>query len=357
MAVESGILHETSALVRRFAALCLLGLAPGAAGAAAALFDDDAVLDVRLAGPLATLSGDRADAVREEHPFTLLVAGSDIPLSVRVRGKSRIELCDFPPLRLRFAAAHAADTVFAGQHKLKLVTHCRSDKAHFENNLLDEYTAYRIFNLLSETSYRARLLRIAYEDTDGKLKHLDRPYYGFLIESDDGLADRLGASVVELPGILYSRLNTTQTTRMAVFQYLIGNTDWSFVASAGEETCCHNVDLLEKDDELYPVPFDFDLSGLVNATYAKPAAGVRARKVTQRVYRGYCRSALQDVAAALEDVVSLRDEIISISASAPVVGKDSAVARAQYIDRFFEEAVDEREKLLKRFERDCVGRD
>ena len=357
MAVVSGILHETGALLRLFAALCLVGLAPAAAPAADALFDDDAILDVRLAGPLATISRNRADETRQEHPFTLRVAGADIPLTVRVRGKSRIELCDFPPLRLRFEAANAAGTLFAGQRKLKLVTHCRSDKEHYENNLLDEYTAYRMFNLLSETSYRARLLRITYEDSDSKLRHLDRPYHAFLIESDDGLADRLGASVVELPGILYSRLNTTQTTRMAVFQYLIGNNDWSFVATNDEDTCCHNVDLLEKDDELYPVPFDFDLSGLVNAKYARPAAGVRARKVTTRVYRGYCRSTPEDVAAAVEDIVALREKILGIAGSVPVVGDERAAARVKYIDRFFEEAVDDRKKLLKRFERDCVGRD
>ena len=29
----------------------------------------------------------------------------------------------------------------------------------------------------------------------------------------------------------------------------------------------------------------------------------------------------------------------------------------EYIDRFFEEAADDREKLLKRFGKDCVGRD
>ena len=343
--------------MRRFAALSLVGLAPFAAAAADGLFDDDAVLDIHLAGPLATISRNPSDEVRQEHPFTLRVAEADIPLTVRLRGKSRTVLCDFLPLRLRFEAASTAGTVFAGQHKLKLVTHCRSNNDHYENNLLDEYTAYRIFNLLSETSYRVRLLRITYEDSDGKLRHLDRPYYGFLVESDDGLAERLGASTVELPGILYSHLNTTQATRMSVFQYLIGNTDWSFVATEDEDSCCHNVDLLEKDEELYPVPFDFDLSGLVNAKYAKPAAGVRARKVTTRVYRGYCRSALEDVALALDDVVALRDEILAIAESVPVVGKERAVARAQYIDRFFEEAADDREKLLKRFEKDCVGRD
>lgn len=356
MALESGILHETGALVRRFAALGLIGLTPLAAAAENTLFEEDTVLQISLSGPLATISRNRADDVRQQHPFTLRVDGTDIPLTVRVRGKSRTVFCDFPPLRLRFEDAGTANTVFSGQRKLKLVTHCRSGIEHYENNLLDEFAAYRIFNLLSETSYRTRLLRITYIDTDGGLRDLGRPHYGFLVESDDGLADRRGAGTVKLPGILYSRLNAKQTTRMSVFQYLIGNTDWSFVATEDEGACCHNVDLLEQNDELYPVPFDFDLSGLVNAKYAKPAEGVRIRKVTQRIYRGYCRSAIDDVATAVEDIVALRDEILAIAGKVPVVGNDRGAARVQYLDRFFEEAVDNRRKLLKRFEKDCIGR-
>lgn len=356
MAVESGILHETGLLARRFLGLLLIGLLPASAPAADPLFDSDEVLEIRLSGPLATISKNRKNAEREEHDFLLSIGDHHLPVRVRVRGKSRTIHCEFPPLRLRFQSRDVAETVFAGQDKLKLVTHCRSGRDHYENNLLDEYTAYRIFNLISDKSYRVRLLRVTYADPDNKLKNLDRPYYAVLLESDDALARRIGAVVTKSAGVQYSRLDVEQTTRMSVFEYLLGNTDWSFVSNLDDEYCCHNVDLFQKGETLYPVPYDFDLSGLVNARYAKPAEGTRISRVTSRLYRGYCRSSIDDVAEALDAIVALREPIVAEARSAGVVGKETVEARAQYMDRFFEEAIHGREKLLKRFEKDCIGR-
>jgi hypothetical protein len=355
--MESGILHETGALVSRFVALTLLGLLPISAPAAPALFGGDDLLELRLSGPLGTISKDRKDSDREEHLFVLGVGDRELPVHVRVRGKSRTVHCEFPPLRLRFEPQDAAQTVFAGQDKLKLVTHCRSGRDQYENNLLDEYTAYRIFNLISDASYRVRLLRVTYDDTDNRLQSLDQPYYAVLIEPDDALAQRVGASVAQLPGILYSRLDAEQTARVNVFQYLLGNTDWSLVANQDDQYCCHNVDLLDTGDTLYPVPYDFDLSGLVNAKYAKPAEGARIRKVTSRRYRGYCRSSIDDVGNALDAIVALREPIVAVASSVAVVGNEAAQARAQYIDRFFEEAINDRGKMLEQFEKDCIGPD
>jgi hypothetical protein len=357
MAMKSGILHETGALVSRFVLLMLIGLLPLAAPAAPTLFDSDDVLELRLSGPLGSISKDRKDAEREEHLFVLEVGGRELPVQVRVRGKSRTIHCEFPPLRLRFEPRDVSETVFAGQDRLKLVTHCRSGQDHYEDNLLDEFAAYRIFNVISGTSYRARLLRVTYRDTDNKLKDLDRPYYAVLLESDAALAHRVGASVVELPGIRYSRLDVEQTARMNVFQYLLGNTDWSLVTNEEDEYCCHNVDLLDTGEVLYPVPYDFDRSGLVNAKYAKPAEGARIRKVTSRRYRGYCRSSIGDIGEALDAIVALQGPIVTAAVSVAGVGKEAAEARQQYLHGFFEEATSDRDKLLERFEKDCIGPD
>lgn len=333
--------------------LVLIGLLPVAAPAAA-LFHDDEIIEVRLSGPLGTISKERQHPERTEYPFVLSVDGSEIPVEVRVRGKSRTEVCTFPPLRLNFGAGAAVGTPFAGQDKVKLVTHCRSGQSGFENNTLEEYTAYRIFNLISDIGYRVRLLRIHYEDTDERLRHLERTYYGFVIESDDELAARVGGNIEKTPGILYSRLDPAHTARMNVFQYLIANTDWSFVSNLEEEMCCHNLDLIEKDGRLFPVPFDFDLSGTVNPMYAQ--GGERRKRVTSRTYSGYCRSQIDAVAAALDEIMALRGEILAAVEAVPVVGRNTIEARVQYVDRFFEEAADDREKLLKQFEKDCVGR-
>ena len=318
------------------------------------LFDDDSVIEIRLSGPLRTLVRDKKSSKRVEFPFLLSVDGTDIPVDIRVRGKSRTILCGFPPLRLRFPAEGTGETVFAGQDKLKLVTHCKSNRQRAENNLLEEYTAYRIFNLISAVGYRVRLLRIHYEDTDAALKHLDRPYYGFLIESDRELAARVKGGVSKIDGVPYSRLNDNQTALVYVFQYLIGNADWSFISGEGEDVCCHNARMIEKYGGLYPIPYDFDYSGLVDASYAKPNSILRTKNVTQRVYRGYCKMPIDRVAPALEKITALREPIISLVEESPVAGNQDTDARVIYIGHFFE-AAENPAKLLKQFDADCIG--
>ena len=346
---------EYRAQQRRFLALTLLTLGTLADTAfSSPLFDDDSVVDIQLSGPLRTLVRDKKSAERIEYPFILSVNGTEIPLDVRIRGKSRTIVCGFPPLRLRFPAEGTGQTVFAGQDKLKLVTHCKSNREGSENNTLEEYTAYQIFNLISDVGYRVRLLRIHYEDTDGRLKHLDRPYYGFLIESDRELAARINGKVSAAGGVPYSRLNDNQTALVYVFQYLIGNTDWSFVRAEGQDVCCHNVHLIEKNGGLFPIPYDFDFSGLVEASYAKPNSVLKTRRVTQRVYRGYCKLPIDRVESALEKIMALREPIMSLVEESPVTGDEDTGPRVRYIGDFFEEAVNPA-KLLRQFDADCVG--
>jgi hypothetical protein len=352
----TGILHETVALLRRIAACLLLfsSVLPSPAGASP-LFDDDSVLEVRLSGPLRSVARSRKHSEPDTYAFTLTVGATGIPVDVRVRGKSRKIVCSFPPLRLAFPEEGTAGTVFAGQDKLKLVTHCKSGNRNSETNLLDEYTAYRIFNEISDIGYRVRLLRIHYEDSDGRLRNLDQPYYAFLIESDDELASRLGGEVAEVTGVPYSRLNEEHTAQFYVFQYLIGNFDWSFVIAEDAETCCHNVDLLEKDGQLYPVAYDFDFSGLVNATYTTIPPSIGIKRATQRVFRGYCKLAIEHVAAGFDDIVAKRDEIMSVVTHSPVIDGGDADARLRYIGHFFEQALAARDEMLEEFDSDCLG--
>jgi len=353
----SGILHEPGGISSRFLARALLLYSVIAPAHASPLFDEDSLLELQLRGPLKTMVRDKKKEDLDEYPFILKVGSVEIPVNVRVRGASRRVVCEFPPLRLNFSAESTRQTVFHGQDKLKLVTHCKSDSDQYQNNLLEEYTAYRIFNVVSDAGYRVRLLRIRYVDTDEKLKNLDRAYYAFLIEPDRELAARLGANMSELPGVPYSRLDADQTARLYVFQYLIGNFDWSFVSPENKPNCCHNVDLLERNGDLLPIPYDFDRSGLVNAKYAKPPKGIGIRRVTQRVYRGYCKVDIEKVAAALDETVRLRNDIMSVVANSPFVGDKGLATRIDYIAEFFERALGERDEVLKEFGNDCIGPD
>ena len=306
-----------------------------------------------MTGPLGTLVANKH--IRENYPFAIELDGQSIRLDVRVRGNSRIEYCEFPPLRLDFGGG-AAGSVFEGQGKLKLVTHCRHDNQSAENNVLDEYAAYRIFNAITPLSYRVRLVRIRYEDTSGELRGLDKSYYGFLIEPDEQLAKRIEGEVAEVAGARYTKLDATQLARMFVFQYLIGNLDYSLVTAETDEFCCHNVDLFRVDGGLFTVPYDFDLTGLVNAAYAKPNPDFRQRRVTQRRYVGYCSSDIATIEAALSEVAAMQDEVISIIEAIPALTERAAKTRLRYLEEFFK-AVSKPQKLLKQFARDCIGRD
>lgn len=316
---------------------------------AAVLFDDNEVIEIQLSGPLKSTFKDSAD--RNERQFLLEVDGIDIPVAVRMRGKSRARICKFPPLKLNFAGSDTRNTVFEGQQSLKLVTHCRSgDRGKL--NVLEEFAAYRIFNLISDYSYRVRLLRINYLDTDEKPGKGEMLQYGFVIEPGAQLQSREGGEWVKRSGVKMSQVAEYQAALVFVFQYLIGNTDWSFAMADGDDSCCHNGNLLEIDSELYDVPYDFDLSGLVNASYAKPDPSVRISNVRQRRYRGYCIDP-EAVRAAIRHIKSKQADIIAVLGSLPDYPKKAEAKNTEYLNGFFELTENE-DKLLARFDKRCL---
>lgn len=317
-------------------------------GQAAGLFDDTSVLELMLEGPLSSVIEDPVD--RRERPFSVKLDGKQIDVAVRLRGKSRVVHCRFPPLRLGFARGGTDNGVFAGQDKLKLVTHCKGN-ADSEQNLLEEYAAYQLFNVLTDMSFRTRLLRVSYMDTD-------RPgpepvtRFAFVVESDEDLARRLQGKPLAARNVSRTMLDEPHAALVYVFQYLIGNTDWSLVRSFEDEYCCHNGKLFDVDERNYFVPYDFDMSGLVSARYAKPQPELRLRSVRVRRYRGYCtdRAVLKD---ALRTVVRRRDQILGVIADLPGLRAKNRQKQSRYFERFFAAAEDE-DKLLREFERRCL---
>ena len=328
--------------------LAFLLLLASAAGFASPLFESDAVLEITLEGPLSTVIEDTED--RNEHRFALTVQGSTIDLDVRVRGISRLRVCTFPPLRLDFRGGDTTDTVFTGQNKLKLVTHCKGG-ADYEQNVLEEYAAYRIFNVLSEVSFRTRLARIRYVDTDDPGGN-ELVRHAFFIESDRALAERSGGSVLETRRVTKNYLDETQTALAYIFQYLIGNTDWSLVRALDKDSCCHNGLLVDIGERHFYVPYDFDLSGLVNARYAKPDPSLRTKRVTQRRYRGYCMPG-EAVREGLRLVLDHHDDIIRVIGELPLLSEKEIESRTRFVEGFFKAAANE-DKLLRRFKSRCL---
>jgi hypothetical protein len=312
------------------------------------LFESDTVIDLELTGPFEAAT--RAAPERERHPAVIAIGDRQLDVMVRIRGNSRVRVCKFPPLRVYFGD-DTGGTPFEGLKSLKLVTHC-FDSERGEENLAEELAAYRIFAVLTPNSYRTRPLRIRYRDTASEPGAPPVVHPAFLLESRRLLAARIGADRVNVPGVRLGELEPEQAATMYVFQYLIGNTDWSLVTSDTDDECCHNVDLVSRDGMIYTIPYDFDLSGLVNPPYAEPDPSLRISRVTTRRYRGYCMDG-KHLQAALAHVVNQRDAISEALRPIPI-GGDSQVDKMQdYLDSFFRKA-EKPEKLLARFEKRCL---
>ena len=201
-----------------------------------------------------------------------------VPVRVRTRGIWRLANCEFPPLRLNFTKEAAKGTLFAKLDKPKLVTHCRNTD-EFDQYLLQEFQLNRVYNVLTPYSHLVRLARITYVDSaDGK------PFttrYAFLSESPEDLASRVGGIPIEQQGAGPGDLHQVELMVFNIFQYLIGNTDWSIPA-------LHNVALVAVDTTTIPVAYDFDFAGAVNTRYASTDARLAIRRVRDRLYRGFC---------------------------------------------------------------------
>jgi hypothetical protein len=252
------------------------------------LFDAVEPLPMTLEFPIRRLQ--QGEPLAEAVAGTVMVAGDagtdTLDVEVMTRGHSRLLLCDLPPLKLNFRRSQVDGTVFAGQNKLKLVTHCQRGR-RFERYLHQEYALYRAYHALTEEAFRVRMLEVTYRDSEGKRR--DRSHPAFLIEADPEVAARLGYDEVEVPRMANGDFDRAAITRMGLFQFMIGNTDWALRTGRGGEPCCHNGLLLRKPDGKHVmVPYDFDQAGLIDADYALPAQGLGIRSVRQRLFRGLC---------------------------------------------------------------------
>lgn len=306
---------------------------------AAPLFAGESLIEATIEGPLFTLMNERDEANEYEGTFSYLDTDAaerrfDIKLRVRGKFRARKQVCDFAPIRLNFRKKQVKDSEFQGQNKLKLVTHCQSNGSYFQKYILREYLTYRLLMALTENSFRVRLLHITYVDTDSKRK--TRTKYAFLIENEKKLGKRIDAKRTIAQSIEHSEVDQAQDNLVSVFEYFIGNTDYSAVVAPREIDCCHNMVLFRHAQEpLLPVPYDFDHAGLVDAPYAGPNPKLPIESVRQRYYRGACVSdeQLQSTFARFE---AARDDIDATIDGLQQLGKRSRKSVQKYIDRFYE---------------------
>ncbi len=306
---------------------------PAAAQQPKPLFAASDPIHIVIQGPLSSLIHNRSNAVVQG---TLTdPAGQRLPIAINVRSTTRrsVDVCDFPPFRVQFTSPPPPTSVFAGQKKLKLVTHCRNSPS-FQQKVLLEYSAYRMLNVLSPRSFRVRLANIDYQGADGR-PMMSR--IGFFIEDLSDVAKRNGTKQTRAPAMIpVSDLSPPDAARYALFQQMIANHDWSMRAGPQGKDCCHNAELIGPlgTGTVVPIPYDFDFSGFVDAPYATPPEQLHIGSVRQRVYRGYCVHNA-DVLAAARQMRDDRPQLMAAITSTPGLEPDTASHAIAYLDGFF----------------------
>jgi hypothetical protein len=315
------------------------------------LFDSNEILHLEIQLPFTQLEKDRKGKP-EYFPAQLAYLDADgqpvtVDIDLRTRGKMRrkAQTCKFPPLKMRLHKSNQAH-LFKNQKTLKLVTHCQ-DKNINDQYVLKEYLAYRIYNLLTDYSIRARLVKVSYLEGE----KLIAQRYAIILEHWKMVAARTGTTKIKTEGrIDIGKLSNFETSLMALFQYMIGNDDWSALWPAADEECCHNMrHVLTTDGKIMPLPYDFDFSGLVDTTYAVSRLGTS--NVRKRRYLGYCESQV-DLADAITHVQSRREEIDAQVRQLEALSSRENKRTLKYFDRFYE-VLNDPKKFEKRILKRC----
>jgi hypothetical protein len=299
------------------------------------LFQGEEPIEIVLTADWKAVQRDRNDDSKTLYPGSLAIVtggapGTPIPIELRTRGHSRRNprTCAFAPLRLELPKDTTKGTIFAGHGNIKLGVHCQGDGI-FQQYTLLEYLAGRLHNVLTPRSLRARLARVTYAETDGG----KAPYtkLGVFFEDVDDMAKRVEARELSVPRQAFQYLDQPQVMFLSMFQYMIGNTDYSIMG-------LHNIFMLDDVKGVrLPVPYDFDYSGLVGAHYAVPSRQLGLASVKDRLYRGPCKTEAE-VNEALQVFREKQAELLALPATLVPYGLSDGQRRSaeKYLNEFFE---------------------
>jgi hypothetical protein len=324
------------------------------------LFRDAAPLRAVLTAPISQSYAQRHSDVRLYFPGQWSYIDDNgekqrLQVSIRLRGNFRRDYCELPPLRLNFKKSEVKGTLFSGQDKLKLVAPCQHG-LESQQNLLLEYLAYRMYEVLTDKSFGTRLIRLSYVDSDEKLKSWTD--MAFVIEEERDVGKRLELDRARVAENRFDELNQPATALAELFQLMISNHDYSVLKGPPGEYCCHNSAMYvdeSRADKRIPIPYDFDMSGLVNTDYASPPSHLPIRLVRTRFYRGLCQPD-EVMDAAVARFLEKKQDILELFTNTPELSRISRNRNVTYIKNFYAILEDPklfREQVLDR----CRGRD
>lgn len=315
--------------------------------AASRLFESDTILHFSLAGKLKELYKD-ISAKNSYHPILLQYHEKDgglisIQLKAKTRGHFRKMkgMCTQPPLLLDFSKdGSTKNTVFENQSKLKLIVPCQGD-----DYVVKEFLCYKVYNLISPHSFRARLAMVDFVDSLNPAK--TESHYCFLLEDEKPMAARNKSFVWKKKMLKMQSTEADEFRKMAVFEYLIGNTDWGI-------PYLQNIVLITKDTLILPipVPYDFDHAGIVDAPYAGPAPELGISSDLVRLYRGYCENDMNNFASTFELYNRLKRDIYKVYDSCNLLSPKYVKFVHRFIDDFYK-TINNKKQIDSEFGNPC----
>ncbi len=323
----------------------------------AKLFSNSEMMEITLTGPWALIQ--KRNEVDARYPAQMTYQGKDgqeltVDIKAEPRGKSRrYQICDFPPLKIHLDKKEMKGTVFRGNKKLHLVTYCKNNDK-YEQYYIKEFLAYRIYNQITAYSVNVKPLMINYTDNKSG-KTITR--FSFLTEDFDDTAKRNNLQRLTIPRVTPTDIDPLQTSYFSLFQYLIGNLDWSALSGPDKDRCCHNARLIgtgNTEKPRYVVPYDFDSSGLVNASYALPPDGVNTKSVKTRVYRGFCAHR-QELPKAVSLFKAKKADILALFKNSKVLSTKNQKHLIKYTEDFYNILADPK-RFKKQITDKCRGK-
>jgi hypothetical protein len=320
------------------------------------LFESDTALSVTITTDLASLIQKRDTMVRQPGVLSYVGIGGAlqrIPLSVRAhaeqspfaKGAWRLlpRNCDFPSLQLTFESDSVRGTLVSNLNSVEMMASCRPSEPEYEEYIVQEYLVYRALSLITSVSRNTRLARVTYRDALGKVAPITT--WAFLLEDVSDLARRINRRGLSARRALFQDLEQEPLRTLSVFEYFIGNTNWSVAAE-------HNIALLSDTGvKVIPVPYGFDFSGAVNPRYgvADPRLGIR--RVTDRLYRGVCMKP-EEFSGTIELFRARKADIDRLFTKLPQISTERATRMRQYFDEFWKRT-DEPSSLQGELEARC----
>ena len=287
------------------------------AGTSQKLFATDEFLNLTIETDLVALLADRSYEAEYQKALVSIDGSEPIPMQLKVRGNFRRseDNCQFPPLWLKISDVETAKIYFNNDKKIKIVNPCAIDATH-EQYIAQEFLAYKIFNILTDSSFLVQPLTIEYRDT----VRLDTiTTFSFFIENAKSIGGRIGAKKIKEASFRPILSNYHSTALVDFFQLMLGNADWYFPD--------HNLmGFAASSQDTLLIPYDFDLSGIVNADYSHMSHEME--------YRGFCHSD-ENYTRIINHFNNKREGIVNLYKNTELLDDENRMNSLRRIETFY----------------------